>query len=167
MRIVPLLPLLLLAACTDGPTKQESVRIFAAANTAMTTAQQKAVDAAKGVAPIVDLELDYSGPCSLGGTVSVKGNYDGEGNDEHAEFDLNASFNGCQEPTGTLGGSIHWKSVAGSGMFSASMDGVIDWSDSQGSASCDLDLRLDVTQTSVHYKGSLCGYDVGELTLGQ
>ena len=97
---------------------------------------------------------------------SQKGKYDGEGSDNHAAFDLEATFSGCAEATGTLDGSLKWVSVAETGSFKASMNGQLDWSDANGSASCALSLELEVTQTSVHYKGSMCGYDVGELSLG-
>ena len=110
--------------------------------------------------------LDYTGACSLGGSVVVKGDYSGENNDDRAAFDLNTSFNGCQEPTGTLDGAIHWTSTASSAGFSAAMDGSLDWAGSNGSASCDFDLSLAVTMTSVSYSGHLCGYDVGSLSLG-
>ncbi|HEU4610440.1 MAG TPA: hypothetical protein VFS15_00125, partial [Kofleriaceae bacterium] len=91
MKIAKLLPLLLVVGCADNnATKQESVQIFAAATSAMSTAQAKAVAQAKGtslVAP-AEVSLDFTGPCTLGGTVSLSGNYAGDGNDEHAVFDL-------------------------------------------------------------------------------
>ena len=169
MKLAKFLPLLALAACTDNATKQESVQIFAAATTAMSTAQTKAVDEAKGASQLTDpamVTLDYSGACSLGGQVTVKGNYNGEGSNDRAAFDLETSFAGCHEPTGTIDGKIHWTSTASSAGFSAAMDGSIDWAGNNGSASCDFDLSLAVTMTSVNYSGHLCGYDVGELVLG-
>lgn len=159
---------LALAACTDTASKQESVQIFAAATTAMSTAQTKAVEQAKGT-QLTDpgaITLDYSGTCTLGGSVVVKGEYAGEGADDRADFDLNTSFNGCHEAGGTLDGNIHWTSSASSSGFSAVMDGSLDWAGNNGSASCDFDLSLAVTQTSVSYSGHLCGYDVGDLQLG-
>ena len=163
-----MIPVLALAACTDNASKQESVQIFAAATTAMSTAQTKAVEQAKGN-QLTDpgaVTLNYSGACTLGGTVVVVGEYAGEGADDRADFDLNTQFNGCQEAAGTLDGKIHWTSSASSTGFSAAMDGELDWAGNNGSASCDFDLSLAVTQTSVSYSGHLCGYDVGELQLG-
>jgi hypothetical protein len=168
MKLAKYLPLLALAACTDSATKQESVQIFAAATSAMSSAQTKAVETAKGT-QLTDpnaVTLDYSGACSLGGQVTVKGEYSGESSDDRAAFDLDTSFSGCREPSGTLDGKIHWTSTASSSGFSAAMDGSLDWSGNNGSASCDFDLSLAVTQTSVSYSGHLCGYDVGELVLG-
>ena len=72
MKIVKLLPLLALAACADNTaTKQQSVQIFAAASTALTSAQAKAVDQAKATHLVkpTDVTLDYTGPCTLGGSL--------------------------------------------------------------------------------------------------
>ena len=72
MRLLTLVPFLALAACTDNATKQESVQIFAAATSAMSTAQAKAVTQARAtslVAP-AEVSLDFTGPCTLGGTVA-------------------------------------------------------------------------------------------------
>ncbi|HEY5923748.1 MAG TPA: hypothetical protein VIV11_18830 [Kofleriaceae bacterium] len=168
MKLATLLPVLALAACTDNATKQESVQIFAAATVAMTSAQTEAVDQAKG-SQLTDAEavtLDYSGACSLGGTITVKGEYSGEGSDDHAAFALNTSFNGCQEVTGRLDGTLDWTSTVSSTGFTASMKGGLDWEGNDGSASCDFDLNLAITQSSVSYSGHLCGHDVGELVLG-
>jgi hypothetical protein len=159
---------LALAGCTDTATKQESVQIWAAASAAMSSAQTKAVEAAKAnnVTGGEEVMLDFTGPCALGGNVVVKGEYTGENSDERAEFDLKTSFSGCREAAGTLDGSIHWTSTASATGFSARMDGNIDWSSSSGSATCDFDLSLAVTQTSVSYSGHLCGHDAGSLVLG-
>ena len=169
MKLVKFLPVLALAACADSATKQESVQIFAAANAALTTAQTKAVESAKATNQLTEpntYTLDYGGPCSLGGNVTVKGDYTGDGADERAVFDLKTSFTGCREATGTVDGTLSWKSTASSNGFAAEMVGMIDWSDSKSSASCDFDMRLIVTKTSVSYRGYLCGYNVGELVLG-
>jgi hypothetical protein len=169
MRIATLLPLALLAACSDQPSKEESVQIFAAATTALTSAQAKAVDQARSgqlTAP-ADLVIDFSGPCALGGSLAVHGTYAGSGDDEHAAFDLGAAFNGCREVTGTLDGDLQWTSEASSAGFSATLNGGLDWQGNNGSASCDFDLALAVNDLGVSYDGHLCGYDVKtELVLG-
>ena len=171
MRLIKLLPVFALvgslAACTDNASKQESVQIFAAATTAMTSAQSNAVEQARAghlVAP-ADVRLDYAGACSLGGGVTVTGNYSGEDTGDRAVFDLQTSFAGCREATGTLDGTLRWESDASADGFTASMTGELDWTGNNGSASCDFDLSLSLTSTSVHYAGHLCGYDVGELTI--
>lgn len=165
-----ILPLCLLAACSDGPTKEESVKIFAAASTAMSSAQSRAVADARGsstLAPATQLDLDFSGPCSLGGTARVTGSYDGDGADDRAAFDLRTTFAGCRELTGTLDGELHWTSVADASGFTATMTGGLDWHGNDGDASCEFDLSLEVSEAGIVYGGSLCGYDVAaELHLG-
>jgi hypothetical protein len=161
---------LLVAACTDHATKQESVQIFAAATTALGSAQTKAVAEAKGAsltAP-ADLTLDYAGSCSLGGTVALRGTYAGDGTDDRAAFDLSAAFDSCRELTGTLDGSLRWTSVATGSSFTASLTGELDWHGNDGDASCDFDLSLTIGDSGVSYGGHLCGYDVEtELVLGK
>lgn len=169
MKLAKLLPLLLLAACTDNASKKESVQIFAAASAAMTSAQAKAVDQARGtslVAP-AELTIDFSGPCSLGGTVALRGTYAGSGDDERAAFDFDVTFDDCRELAGTVDGGLAWTSVVDGDGFKASLDGGLDWNDSHNSASCDFEMSLDIGETGVHYGGHLCGYDVkADLVLG-
>jgi hypothetical protein len=99
------------------------------------------------------------------GGVTVKGKYTGEGSDDRATFDLETTFAGCHEAAGTLDGNLQWESDASSAGFSASITGELDWTGNNGSASCDFDLSLAVTSTSVSYSGHLCGYDVGTLSI--
>src|SRR5262245_19286973 len=103
MRFAKLLPLLLLAACTDNASKEESVQIFATATTAMTATQAKAITQARSTSHVApaDLTLDFSGPCTLGGTVALSGSYAGDGNDNRATFDLQTTFADCREATGS------------------------------------------------------------------
>lgn len=157
-----LLPLVVLAACSDAPSKEESQQIFLAANTAMTSAQSRAVTQAQNGSTLTapaDLTLDFTGPCSLGGSVSIAGAYSGSGGTQ-ATFDLTTTFDACQELQGTLDGDVAWTSAATGTSFTAAMTGDLDWSDSNGSASCTLDLHLAVSQLGVSYTGSLCGHDV-------
>ena len=80
-------------------------------------------------------------------------------------FDLQTTFSGCREATGTLDGNLHWQSDASADGFSASITGELDWAGTNGSASCDFDLSLAVTATSISYEGHLCGYAASELIL--
>lgn len=156
MKILKLLPLILLAACSSGPTEQESVQIFGATTAAMGTAQGRAVADTSGG----NANLSFTGPCTLGGSVSVTGSYEGADTGDRAAFDLKTTFDGCKELTGTLDGSLQWTSVAEGGNYNASMTGSIDFDGSNTSASCDFDLHIAVTSSSVNYSGSMCGYDV-------
>ncbi|HEY5949306.1 MAG TPA: hypothetical protein VIV40_27620 [Kofleriaceae bacterium] len=172
MRLAKLLPLLavaVVAGCTDSATKQESVQIFTAASSALGSAQSRAVDQARVgqlTAP-AEVTLDFSGPCTFGGTVALSGNYVGDDNDERAAFDLSASFAGCKEITGTLDGNLQWTSEATAAGFSASLTGDLEWHGNDGDASCGFDLSLTVNDTGIVYGGHLCGYDVRtELVLG-
>lgn len=157
-----LLPILVLAACSDAPSKEESAQIFAAANTAMTSGQSRAVAEAQNGSALTapaDLVLDFTGACSLGGSVAIAGSYSGSGGTQ-ATFDLTTTFDACHELQGTLDGEVDWTSAASGTSFMASMTGDLDWTGSDGSASCTLDLHLAVSQLGVSYTGSLCGHDV-------
>jgi hypothetical protein len=151
------------AACSSGPSKEESLQIFAAASTAMASAQSRAVTDAQPLQALdapAELLVDFAGPCTLGGQIGMTGSYDAAGTGDRAAFDMTASFRACREAQGTLDGSMRWTSVADGTSFSATMDGELDWSSDQGSASCDFDLSMAVTTETVAYSGHICGYDV-------
>jgi hypothetical protein len=162
--LVVLASLVSTAACSSGPTKSESLQIFAAATAAMASAQARAVTDARQLQALIepaDLVLDFSGACALGGSVGVSGTYNDAGTGERAAFDMTTSFDACKEALGTLDGRLRWTSVATNTSFSATMTGELDWTGSNGdSASCDFELSMAVTATSVTYSGNLCGYDV-------
>jgi hypothetical protein len=162
MRILPFLPALLLAACSSGPSKTEAIQMFSAATTAMASAQSRAVaDAGRAaIAAPAQVALDFSGACALGGTVGVQGSYDSSGTGDRAAFDLTTSFDACREPLGTLDGELRWSSVVDGALFHAAMTGELSWTGNDGSASCDFDLSIDVSDRSVSYGGHVCGYDV-------
>ncbi len=162
-RMTLLLPFVI-AACSSGPSKQDATRLFGAAGVAMTSAQASAVSAAQGHHALVaaaQVSADYSGPCALGGTAGVTGNYDdSSGSGSNAAFDMTVTFNACHGVAGTLDGSVHWTSTATSSGFSAAMNGNLSWTDGTDSASCGIDVKLALTATSISYTGSVCGYDV-------
>jgi hypothetical protein len=162
--LVVLTSLVSAAACSSGPSKSESLQIFAAASTALASAQSRAVTDAqqvRGLRAPAELLLDFAGPCTLGGTVGVTGSYDTSGTGDRAAFDMTAAFATCKEAQGTLDGDLHWTSVADGTGFSATMRGDLDWSSADGaSASCDFDLSMAVTSQTVSYSGHICGYDV-------
>lgn len=163
MKRLLLLPIVFAAACSDQPTKQESTRIFATTMPALQTAQTNSVTIAKNGNSSSDVTLNYSGACSLGGTVAVNGNYSGSGTDDHATFDLTTAFHGCKEIGGSLDGDIHWASSADAAGFKADLDGSVDWASGNDSATCDFDMHLAVSATAVSYTGSLCGYAMADL----
>jgi hypothetical protein len=162
--LIVLMSLVSTAACSSGPTKSESLQIFAAATTAMTSAQARAVSDAQPLQVIgapAELLLDFTGPCTLGGTAGVSGSYDSSGTGDRAAFDMTVAFGSCKEAQGTLDGSLRWTSVTNGTSFSATMRGDLDWSSANGdSASCDFDLSMAVTAQTVAYSGHICGYDI-------
>jgi hypothetical protein len=157
MKLLNLLPIVLVAACSSGPSKQDSTQIFASATSALTVAQGDAVAQAGGGSG--DLALDFTGPCALGGTVSVNGSYTGDGS-EMAAFDLAASFNGCSQLGGSIDGDLHWTSSTSATGYTAAMTGELDWDGNDSSGSCTFDVHIAISNTAVSYSGSLCGYDV-------
>jgi hypothetical protein len=165
MRILTLLPLMILIGCSSGPSKSEALQVFAAATTTMASAQSRAITDAEtsAIAAPVVYALDFSGPCTLGGTVGVTGSYDASGTADRSSFDLTAAFRACQEAQGTLDGSLRWTSVAEGETFRATMTGDLDFDGPEVSASCDFDLTIGVTAQSVTYSGQLCGYSLAEL----
>jgi hypothetical protein len=159
MRLIGLLPIMLIAACSSGPTKDDARAAFAATTLAMSSAQASAVSHTTAAAP-GNLTLDYSGPCELGGTVAVTGTYDSAGSGSHTDFDLDAKFSGCHDELGTLDGALHWTSTVDATGFTAAMTGDIDFTGPNHSASCTFDLHASVTAASIGYSGTVCGYDV-------
>lgn len=166
MRILELIvvtSLVSAAACSSGPSKEESSQIFVTASIAMTSAQSRAVADAQQLRVLgapVELLLDFSGPCTLGGLVGVTGSYDTSGTAGNTAFDMTAAFDACREAQGTLDGSLRWTSTVNGTSVSATMKGELDWSDGNGaSASCDFDLLTVITPETAAVSGRVCGYD--------
>jgi hypothetical protein len=158
------LPLVLLvAACTDSATsKPDASRLFVATTDAVVAAQAKAVTATQSAltAPAVR-NLDYIGPCSAEGSSEVRGTYDDAGTAAASTFELQVTFTNCVDLTGNaLDGGLHWSSTASATGFDATLTGSIDWSDHMNQASCDLDLHMAVSDSTILYAGTVCGYDV-------
>src|ERR1700733_6222747 len=150
MRSLTLLPLVMFAACTSGPNQTESAEVFADSSSAMASAQSRAVAAAQTQASAAPgpLTLNFSGPCTVGGTVAVTGTYDGSGTNADAAFDLMISFTACADGVSTLDGAIQWAAVASGTSFTGTETGSLD--DKRGSDdwSCDFDLTIAVDQTA-------------------
>ena len=158
-----LLPLILVAACSSGPSQSDSLKVFAAANAAMATEQANAVAASRTTAVVPGpMTVSYTGACTGGGTVSVTGTYDGDGTGDQATFDLTETFTSCTEAVGSLDGSIHWTSVTNGTSFMSTMTGSISYQDPNTDESCDYDVKLDLDASTVTYSGSVCGYAIDE-----
>jgi hypothetical protein len=160
------LPVLFVAACTSGPSKQDATHLFIATTTALSSAQQKAVTSTKvaQLAPAAR-NLDYIGPCDGEGSFEIKGVYDdASGTGTAAAFDLQANFNDCVALNhDALNGNLHWSSTSDANGFAAALAGSLSFSDQTTSAACDLNLQMAVTESSVTYSGTVCGYDVKDL----
>lgn len=162
MKLLSLLPLAVLVGCDSGPSKEESVQIYASASSSLATAQGAAVaQAGDG-----NVTLDYSGACALGGTVGLAGGYSDGGTTGDATFDLHATFSACNGGVGTISGDLHWAATVTDTSVTTSMKGDLDWEGRDGSGSCHFDMEIIVSEALYSFKGSLCGYDVGsELSL--
>jgi hypothetical protein len=160
MRLHNLLPLAVLVACDSGPSKQESAQIFGSAVTALSNGQSAAINAAPNHDPAP--QLDWSGPCSLGGTLTLSGAYEGGDVDTDATgaFDLRATFVGCKEAAGTLDGELRWTMASDANMYSWSMDGDLAWDGHDGSGSCAFDVSMTFSEAEVRYDGSVCGHSM-------
>jgi hypothetical protein len=73
---------------------------------------------------------------------------------------MSTTFTGCSDGVGALDGNLHWTSTATGTSFTASMTGSLGYTDANTSASCDFELHLAVSASTVTYSGSVCGYDV-------
>ena len=143
-----LLPLVLLAACSDGTSKQDASKLYSATSSAITAAQ------AKAQASTTDTNLDYTGPCDSEGSVHVAGIDDAMA----GTYDLHVTFANCVSLTRVaLDGDLHWAATPTSG----TLTGSISFSDRTTSASCDLDLTFALSGGSAIYAGTVCGYDIG------
>ena len=129
MKLGLLLPLALIAACSSGPSKSDSLKMFSTTSSAMTTAQSTAVTASRleGVVPSVN--VNYTGACANGGNVAVMGTYDGDGTTDQAAFDMTMTFTSCTETLGTIDGSMQWTSVLDGTSFMSTMTGSISYHD--------------------------------------
>jgi len=163
MRILKLLTLMSLAACSSGPSKSEALQVFAAATSTMASAQSRALADAQdpnAITAPVEYLLDFSGPCTLGGSLGVTGSYDTSGTGDRSAFDMTMSFDSCAEVQGAIDGRMRWTSVAEGLVFHATITGDLDFESQDLAASCDFDLGMEVTEQSVSYSGHVCGYDM-------
>ncbi len=161
--------ILAVAACT-GPSKQTATSTYAAATSQSASALSLAVS---GTSHAGMLALDSSEPCPLGGTAAVTGSYDDSQGSaiEIATFDVTIAFSACKladEDTpaavDTLDGNLHWTSASSDASFQAALVGSLAWTDPHDSASCSVDLHAAFGAPGAAWGGTICGYDVHELS---
>jgi hypothetical protein len=164
-KLLSLLPCALLVGCDSGPSREESVMIWSSATSALASAQGDAVTTIGSG----QSTLDFSGPCDLGGSVSLSGSYtdsDDPVESADASFDLGATFSSCKTLHGSIDGELRWTATTNSTSVTTSMKGDLDWEGQNGSGSCHFDLETVLSESIYSFKGSLCGYDVAsELSL--
>jgi len=111
------------------------------------------------VAPLGEV-IDYSEPCSLGGSVDLNGQFDYNETSADSSIDLTASFSACQEEEGLIDGSLHWTSAMSADHAEDDWTGTITVEDASGSYTCAFDLHTVLDNADITYSGSICGYDV-------
>jgi len=134
---------------------------MAETTSALFNAQYQAVGATPGgdQVPVV-LDLDYSGPCSLGGSVTVTGRY-ATGAD--GGFSNDFTMDACRDELGTLDGFAHEAATTTGSASAMTITGNLVFSASDGGgADCEYNLvaAVDLTTKSATYTGTVCGYDV-------
>lgn len=132
-------------------------------------------------------DVDFTAPCSGGGTASLNGNATINGDDQTGEFSIaynvTASYNECSEFAGqqeqefTVGGSLTMTANAdytagqgqefGSLTSTGSFNGSVSWSSDDGrSGTCAVALTSSTTSTgqsiTATTEGSFCGVSISE-----
>ncbi len=165
---------LVMAACTSTPTTDQAKTAYSALSNELVAAQIRAVTqleaatATRGVQP-----LDATLTCDLGGAITFSGTLDDSAPETQTTFDLQAALSDCLDQTldqpreeARVAGNVHWTSTVNGGDVATAMQGAIDYSDSSGAWSCELD---DVVESDVtlHVAGTFCGYSMrDDLNLG-
>jgi len=156
-----LIPLLAFAACASEdkqPTtsKQNASHAVAAMTKSLSRAstQSNAGFAAN---------VSYTGPCLTSGTITVDGSASGADDGSVFDIDVAAKFNACALDTESLDGDVHVKVSQDLTGVEADIDGDLDWTGAEGSASCAFDLHIKAGSAGISLTGSACGYDVEDL----
>lgn len=159
--------LIALAACTSGPSKDDTTTIYAQTTSALTYAKVQAVATVQGQTGTVT--LDASGACPAGGTYAVHGTFDDtNGNTDQTTWDLSASFVQCADLFGQVDGNLDWTSAATGTSFQTAIVGTVTYTGSKGTWTCDADMHLLVDPTDFTADGTLCGYSLhDDLHLGK
>src|SRR5512140_3061091 len=104
--------LTILTACgtnNDGAgANQQAAFVFTDVYSTLESVQARALSA-QPVAPVVQT-VDYSGPCTMGGTIAMHGTYDGDGT-TNATYMFDVSMAACAETGSTIDGSMTWDGV--------------------------------------------------------
>lgn len=174
---------LLLGACSNNLSERDAQVAFAATYVALAEGQTQAQLAAsgtpvvegedtsfRGLSPRASANVNYSGPCTAGGTASYVGSAEAVADGAGAgavTFDLAASFDACSVGNITVSGDLDYSASvvadAASAMVELKMVGSLSY-DGDVEGACDWDLRMKVAANSTgtasaEFSGSLCGHD--------
>lgn len=117
------------------------------------------------------IQLDATVDCASGGTVGVSGT-----GSSAADFDVEVTFDACDDGNVTLDGSLSYQwSVGGVDLTGGSVDassvsvdiaieGTVTVSGSV-TGSCEFDYRVSASQSGASIEGSVCGVDAQEAGL--
>jgi hypothetical protein len=182
---------LLLGACSNDLSERDAQVAWAATYVALADGQTQAQLAAsgtpaaageetsfRGLSPRAGANVNYSGPCTGGGSASYVGSAeavtDGAGAGA-VTFDLAATFDACSVAGITISGDLDYSAAVvadtTSAMTELKMIGSLSY-DGEVEGSCDWDLRMKFAantsgMASAEFSGSICGHDAsGALTVG-
>jgi hypothetical protein len=159
--------LIALAACTSGPSKDDTTTIFAQTTSALSYARIQAVAKVQGQSG--NVTLDASGACPAGGTYAVTGTFDdSSGNTDQTNWNLSVAFAHCADLFGQVDGNLDWTSTASAASFATAITGSVTYSGNRGTWTCDADMHLLIDATDFAADGTLCGYSLhDDLHLGK
>lgn len=156
-----LIPLLAFAACASEDNQPTTSKQNAShAVTAMTKSLSRASTQSRAA---FAANVSYTGPCLTSGTISVDGSANGADDGSVFDIDVSAKFNACTVETDSLDGNVHVKVSQDLADIEADIEGDLDWTGAEGSASCAFDFHLKATSAGITLTGSACGYDVDDL----
>src|SRR5262245_12025383 len=128
--------LIALAACTSGPSKDDTTAVYVQTLNAMSYARIQAVAKVQGQTGTVT--LDASGTCPAGGTYAVTGTFDdSNGNTDQTTWNLSLAFAGCADLFGKVDGNLDWTSSASAASFATAITGSVTYTGNHGTWTCD------------------------------
>jgi hypothetical protein len=162
-----LISMVVMAACTSGPSTGEAVEAWAGMDNAnwwgLIGATAQARDAG---APADVIALNFNGACPDGGTVSVTGIYDNSAIATSTSFDLKTSLVRCANDQGTFDGDFTWTSRVFTTGVSTTVKGDLTYQTAHEVFACNVD-EWSTTDSTLHFAGTICGYDMrDDLKLG-
>lgn len=170
--MIGLLSLSLAACATDdasnGSGPATSSRLSKAQSGALFSATVRGLKAGspgaqQALAP-AQVSVDSTFACDLGGHFDITGTYDYSPDSAAAQWDLDASFVGCNMSEVTMDGQLSWnQSTITAGSFSETLAGSLTVSTQGLTTTCAFDVRIQTGPNGDVYSGTICGYDATEV----